>query len=48
MAALGVTYGILESGALGAPVAMSQVLDGTVSTYQDEIDAEAGIKAKVR
>ena len=45
MAALAVTYGILESGLSGAPVAMSHVLDGTVSTYQDEIDAEAGIKA---
>lgn len=45
MAALAVTYGILESGLSGAPVEMSHVLDGTVSNYQDEIDAEAGIKA---
>ena len=43
MAALAVTYGILESGMSGVPVAMSDILDGSVSDYQSEIDAEAGI-----
>lgn len=43
MAALAVVYGILESGLSGSPVALSDIIDGAVSEYQNEIDAEAGI-----
>ena len=43
MAALAVVYGILESGLSGSPVALSDIISGAVSDYQNEIDAEAGI-----
>ena len=43
MAALAVVYGILESGLSGSPVALSDIISGAVSNYQNEIDAEAGI-----
>ena len=45
MKALAVSYGVLESGMRGTPVTLSDVMDGTVSDYQSEIDAEAGITA---
>ena len=38
MQALALTYGILESGDLGHPVTLQEVMDGTVSQYQADID----------
>ena len=43
MKALGVVYGLLESGISGIPVKMSGILDGSVDNYQREIDESAGI-----
>lgn len=45
MKALAVCYGVLESGYSGKAVTLSDVMDGTVSDYQAEIDADAGIAA---
>jgi predicted dehydrogenase len=39
---LATAYAILESSAAGAPVQVEQVLDGSVSAYQDEIDRHYG------
>jgi predicted dehydrogenase len=43
MKALGIAYGLLESGASRMPVKMSEILDGSVDCYQREIDESAGI-----
>ena len=43
MKALALSYGILESGALGAPVAIADLLNGTVSGYQAESNAAVGL-----
>ncbi len=43
MAALALTYGILESGEIGQPVAIDDVVSGKVNRLQSEIDAAAGI-----
>lgn len=43
MKALAVSYGILESGYSGQPVSLSDIMDGSVADYQEEIDLDAGI-----
>jgi predicted dehydrogenase len=45
MTALAAMLGIYESTRLGRPVAMEELLDGTVSGYQDELDRSAGLIA---
>ena len=35
-----------ESGIAGRAVSMDEVLDGRISAYQDEIDADLGLLAK--
>ena len=42
MQALGVIYGILESGLAGRHVAVSDVIDGSIDEYQQPIDKEIG------
>lgn len=42
MQALGVIYGILESGLAGRHVTVSDVIDGTIDEYQQPIDKEIG------
>ncbi len=43
MKALAVAYGMLESGYSGRRVTLTEVMDGTVAEYQNEIDREVGI-----
>ncbi len=43
MQGLALPYGVLESGISGLPVLIKDVIDGTVETYQDEINIEVGI-----
>lgn len=43
MAALALSYGVMESGLSRQPVSLSDVIDGTVSQFQNEIDETAGI-----
>tara|TARA_B100001146_G_scaffold90542_1_gene80192 strand:- start:301 stop:537 length:237 start_codon:yes stop_codon:yes gene_type:complete len=43
MDALALAYGLIESGATGAPVSIEDVVEGRESSFQDEIDAEMGI-----
>ncbi len=43
MKPVALAYAVLESGEMGAPVAMSDVLEGTVAEYQRSIDEENGI-----
>ena len=43
MQALGVIYGVLESGLMGSEVAVADVISGSVDDYQKPIDLEAGI-----
>ena len=40
MKALGLTYAFLESGLCGNPVRMDDLINGTISSYQDEINQE--------
>jgi hypothetical protein len=40
--ALGVIYGILESGLAGRNVAVSDIIDGSINDYQQSIDHEIG------
>ena len=40
---VGLVYGVLESGEIGAPVRIRDVLDGTVAEYQRPIDEENGV-----
>ena len=42
MQALGVIYGILESGLAGRHVAVSEIIDGSIDEYQQPIDKEIG------
>jgi predicted dehydrogenase len=42
MQALGVIYGILESGLAGRNVAVSDIIDGSINDYQQSIDSEIG------
>ncbi|MEE8047038.1 MAG: Gfo/Idh/MocA family oxidoreductase [Dehalococcoidia bacterium] len=42
MQALGVIYGILESGLAGRNVAVSDIIDGSIDDYQQSIDHEIG------
>lgn len=44
MKALALAYGLLESGHTRRAVSMDEVLSGVVEEYQDEINADAGIK----
>ncbi|MCI0850641.1 MAG: Gfo/Idh/MocA family oxidoreductase [Chloroflexi bacterium] len=43
MQALGVIYGVLESGLSGSEIAVADVIAGTVDAYQRPIDLEIGI-----
>ena len=43
MNAVGLVYGVLESGETGARVRIRDVMDGTVAAYQRSIDEENGI-----
>ncbi len=43
MKALALSYALLESGAIGAPVAIADVLNGSVNAYQAEINTAAGM-----
>ncbi|MCY3801465.1 MAG: Gfo/Idh/MocA family oxidoreductase [Chloroflexi bacterium] len=43
MKALALSYAILESGMLGAPVTIADLLDGSVSAYQAESNAAVGL-----
>ncbi|MCZ6539859.1 MAG: Gfo/Idh/MocA family oxidoreductase, partial [Chloroflexi bacterium] len=43
MQALGVIYGVLESGLLGREVAVADVIAGSVDSYQEPINLEIGI-----
>ncbi len=43
MKALGLLYAVLESGESGKPVKLSDVLSGSVSAYQREINEAAGL-----
>ena len=42
MKAVALVYGILESGEMGAPVKIADVMDGSVVEYQRPIDEEVG------
>ena len=42
MQALGVIYGILESGLAGLNVAVSDIIDGSINDYQQSIDQQIG------
>ena len=43
MKAVALVYGILESGQMGAPVKIAEVMDGSVAEYQRPIDEEVGV-----
>ena len=43
MEAVALVYGILESGQMGAPVKIADVVDGSVAEYQRPIDEEVGV-----
>jgi len=43
MTALAAMLGIFESSRLGRAVTMEELLDGSVSGYQDELDRSAGL-----
>ena len=43
MKALALSYAMLESGLLGAPVTIADLLNGSVSAYQAEINAAVGL-----
>jgi hypothetical protein len=40
---LATAYAVIESSVAGRPLTVDEVADGTVSTYQDEIDAHYGL-----
>ena len=43
MKALALSYALLESGEVGAPVTLDEVMDGTVAEYQQSIDEDNGV-----
>jgi hypothetical protein len=43
MEALALAYALLESGVRGGPVNVKDIMDGSISSYQDEIDNQMGI-----
>ena len=43
MKALALSYALLESGEIGAPVTLNEVMDGTVAEYQRSIDEDNGV-----
>ena len=43
MEALALAYALLESGVKGVPVNVRDITDGSISSYQDEIDNQMGI-----
>jgi hypothetical protein len=45
---LALTYAPFESGMLGRPVTLDEVLSGAADTYQSEIDADLGLLAAAR
>ena len=43
MKALALSYALLESGEVGAPVSLDDVMEGQVAEYQRSIDADNGV-----
>ena len=43
MKALALSYALLESGEVGAPVSLDDVMEGRVAEYQRSIDADNGV-----
>jgi predicted dehydrogenase len=43
MKALALTYALLESGEVGAPVTLDDVMEGRATEYQRSIDADNGV-----